>query len=227
MRVNAGIRTLAVVLALGPSLPVATDAQTLTFADVPLPPNGGPVALGLSYTTQGYRFECQTVNPASPTCAVTSSLSVVGPANAVTGRSDPALFNNHTFGVTRLTRADGSAFDLLSWRLGPLFNDRPLPALVVEGTLAAGGTVTQSFVVPLGGTGFTLFNFGSAFRGLASVRWRAGGFAPVAATNTVQFAAISVAPSDVAIVPEPATLVLVGAGCTVMAVCTARRRTAT
>ncbi len=202
------LRTTVALLILA-AVPGLVGAQVLTFTDVPLPATGIR-GLGATYGTQGYQFGCQTADPvAAPTC---TSLTVVGPANSAVGRSEPALFNNNIYGITTLARADGAAFDLLSWRLGPLFNTRAAPDVLVEGTLVGGGLVTQSFVVPLGGTGFTLFTFDEAFRGLASVRWRSGGFGPAPIATVEQAATITVAPSATAVVPEPATLALVGVG---------------
>lgn len=82
------------------------------------------------------------------------------------------------------------------------------------------GTVTQSFLVPVGGTGFTTFTFDDTFRRLTSVRWRSGGFGPAPVGNVEQIAAVTVAPSTV---PEPATAALVGAGLLAAAGLTRRR----
>lgn len=221
MRARPLIRAVAFAFALGPALPIVAGAQALNFADVPLP-STGILTLGAAYTTQGYTFGCQTANAAFPLC---TSLTVIGPTYfGGSGRSEQALFNNNIYGITTLARADRSAFDLLSWRLGPLFNSQTAPDVVVEGTLAGGGTVTQSFLVPVGGTGFTLFNFSSAFRGVTSVRWRSGGFGPGAITNVEQVATVTVGPSAVTVTPEPTSLALVGAGLGALVFGMARRR---
>jgi len=55
------------------------------------------------------------------------------------------LFNNNISRITTLSRLDGGLFDLCSAAVSP-FNAAG-GTVIVEGTVAGGGTVTQSFAL--------------------------------------------------------------------------------
>ena len=221
MRMTPVIRTAVVTVVLVAAAPTGGHAQTLTFADVPVS-SVGSTALGASYTTQGYTFGCQSADPVNfPEC---QSLTVLGTTGAEgNGLAEQTLFNNSFVGITTLARVDAGAFDLLSWRIAPLFDDQA-STILVEGTRQSGGVVTQSFVLPLGMSGLATFAFTSDFRALSSVRWRGGGFGPEFVGDAEQVAAITVAPSATAVVPEPSTHALFATGLLALGGVIGRRR---
>ena len=104
-------------------------------------------------------------------------------------------------GLITLSRADGNAFTLTSIDLSTLHPQGASPAVVFVGTLAGGGTVTQTFTPTT--FGFHTFVFSSSFTNLLSVSWHQGSDD----FNAHQFDNIVVSS-----VPEPATMFLLGGG---------------
>jgi VCBS repeat-containing protein len=105
-----------------------------------------------------------------------------------------------------LTQTDGAAFSLLSIDLARNFAFDPAPTVTFTGTLASGGTVTESFSVttPSGApSSFQTFSF-TGFTDLASVSWDQAG--PTAGLS--QFGDIRLS----AAVPEPSSLALASVG---------------
>lgn len=212
-----------VLSGLSPAPSAAQPTATITFNEITPPATAGARTIGTPYLTQGYTFGCVDASTGAP-C---SSLSVLGTGNAAyTGSA--ALFNNNVFGITTLAREDGGAFDLLSLSMAPLFATAPFTGPVVfEGTVAGGGTATQTFLLapPVGA--LTTYTFSGAFRGLVSVRFRGLGFG--AAANTVAPVVDDIVVRQVAteVVPEPATVALLATGLLAVGGAAVRRRRAT
>jgi len=95
-------------------------------------------------------------------------------------------------------------FDLLSIELSFLDPAGTSPPVVFTGNLSGGGSVSQT-LQPIG-FGFTQFNFNNSFTDLTSVSWLNGDDT----FNAHQFDNIAV--RDSAPVPEPTTMLLLGAG---------------
>ena len=104
-------------------------------------------------------------------------------------------------GLITLSRADGNSFTLSSIDLSTLHPQGVSPAVVFVGTLAGGGTVTQTFTPT--SFGFHTFVLSSSFTNLLSVSWHQG----TDDFNAHQFDNIVVSS-----VPEPATMLLFGSG---------------
>ena len=105
-------------------------------------------------------------------------------------------------GLITLSRADGSRFTLTSIDLSTLHPQGVSPAVVFVGTLAGGGTVTQTFTPTA--FGFHTFVFSGSFTNLLNVTWHQGSDD----FNAHQFDNIVVSSS----VPEPASMILLGSG---------------
>ena len=84
-----------------------------------------------------------------------------------------ALFNRNTNGVTRLTRQDGTAFNLFSIDLAELNGDVTPPEqlqVTFTGLFSGGGTIEQTFTLDGNAFGAETFFF-TDFSNLASVSW--------------------------------------------------------
>ena len=104
-------------------------------------------------------------------------------------------------GLITLSRADGNTFTLTSIDLSVLHPQGVSPSVVFVGTLAGGGTVTQTFLPTV--FGFRTFTFNSSFANLLNVSWHQG----TDDFNAHQFDNIVVSSA-----PEPATMALLGTG---------------
>jgi hypothetical protein len=85
---------------------------------------------------------------------------------------DPYVFGSHLLTGFRFTEGGGKPFDLFGIDLAAPVNSAPR-TVTFTGTLADGGTVSQSFTTT-GASGLTPFYFGSEFSNLVSVEWSPG-----------------------------------------------------
>lgn len=127
-----------------------------------------------------------------------------------------ALFSNSISGVLTLTQVGGGAFDLLSIDIAEL--DPGFPQFITfTGTLAGGGTVTQS-VTPDGPRGLQTFTM-IGFTNVTQVQWHQ--ISPFHQFDNIN---VSTAGSGNSAAPEPATAVLLGTGLLPMLGAMIRRR---
>jgi hypothetical protein len=93
------------------------------------------------------------------------------------GDSQPSMFPFRTNTVVEVTRDGGGAFDFVSVMLRELNGNVGAQTLTFTGTLAGGGTVSQTVTTDgvccsgLSANDFEVFSFGSAFTNLLSVSW--------------------------------------------------------
>jgi hypothetical protein len=108
-----------------------------------------------------------------------------------------------------LTQTNGQPFSLLSIDLARNFAFDPPPAVTFTGTLAGGGTVSETFSVTTASPplSFQTFDF-TGFTGLTSVSWDQG----AASQGVHQFGAIRLSTGAATAVPEPASLTLLSLG---------------
>jgi hypothetical protein len=156
--------------------------------------------VGLTYTEKGFTLSEPVVNPNGFYSYGTQSINYAG---------STTLFNYSTGGNTRLTQVGGGAFTLSSIDLTHLFdfgNNTPM-TVTFNGTVAGGGTVTQSFTTDSVLNTLETFNF-TNFTNLVSVDW-------IQNNPFHQFDNINVTPTASATaVPEPFTVLgtIFGAG---------------
>jgi hypothetical protein len=200
--------------------PVAAQpTTTITFDEIE--PERPIHALPAPYATQGFVFDCIYSDDGTP-CRWLHSF---GPTHAAYPGS-PALFNNSLFGITTLARQDRGAFNIFALDLAPFISSAYWGPVVFEGTLADGGTVTETFAVSGVPGALTTFTFSSSFRNLRSFRYRGDGFgrAPTSVAVTVDNVVVqAVGPAGPAVVPEPSTWALLGTGLLAVGGITRRR----
>jgi hypothetical protein len=130
---------------------------------------------------------------------------------SASGTPPPSMFPAATAQVNTLTSQGGQPFDLLSIDISELNFDVGSQTIIFTGTLASGGSVSQSFTTD-GPFGFEAFDFSASFRNLGSVSWDQ--------MNPLSFAIYD---SIVVAVPEPSLWVLQLASLTVIAALARRR----
>lgn len=160
---------------------------------------------GAIYEENGFRLMASAPDSPLPPSFATAGTGLEG---IYTGST--ALINDNWEGTTVLTRMDGGLFRMNSIDLAELFAmDEPFE-VTFAGLLDNGDTVFQSFTLD-GLFGAETFTFDAAFTDLVAVSWQQGG------DFFHQFDNIDVTPIGAAPVPEPATMLLFGAGLLVVA----------
>jgi hypothetical protein len=209
---NSLFGTLAVVIVgmAATSSPVRGDT-VLDFNDVP----PGTLAVfnpfqsqgfTLTSTSGGFVFDSPDTGNGTP--------QPVGNNPFFAGANGLAAFAPATI---TLVQTSGDPFSLLSIDLARNFAFDPAPTVTFTGTLAGGGTVTETFMVtepPGFPQSFTPFNF-TGFTNLTSVSWNQ----PDPAAGLNQFTDITLST-----VPEPASIVTGGIGAMLVAVAGFRAR---
>ena len=201
---NHAISMLWLVAALlcMPGVPVRGGDIVLNFSDVP----PGTLAVFNPYVSQGF--------------TLTSSSGGFVFNSPDTGNGTPQPIGNNPFyaganglaafspATITLTQTSGEPFSLISIDLARNFEFDPAPTVTFTGTLAGGGTVTETFMVttppPPSPPAFETFNF-TGFTGLTSVSWDQAD--PAAGLH--QFTNIHL---STGVVPEPASLTLLALG---------------
>lgn len=187
----------------------SAGAVVITFDDLGLVPNNiehvetSPVSIGHGYTMQR-----------SSTAAGTTGLIIFAdPAGSNSFNSGGNLgyryLTAHNSGQDlfhTLSRSDGNSFTLNSLDFHG-WNNNAAPTLIVDGILAGGGTVSQSFAI--NNTSTQPFETGilsSVFTNLSSVIFRS----PTGPVGVFQIDNIDAVEEAILPVTEPGTLVLFG-----------------
>lgn len=202
----APARLFALCAALAAAAPAARAQApvTVTFNSLTDVDGSGVRYVNNCYVESGFRFTAVGF-----ACTETSALATWTADNPLFYTGSPALYNNLGPSVD-VAAVSGGAFSLQSIGLASFLGGFGNPTTVTfTGMLAAGGTVMQTVQVPGATTALTVFDF-STFTGLSSLRMTvtAPSFEPYVQFDNVRLAAA--APS--AVVPEPATVALFGAG---------------
>ncbi|QEH35355.1 hypothetical protein OJF2_39060 [Aquisphaera giovannonii] len=210
MRGKRGIFIAVGIMALiGPAGGRARADTILDFSDVA----PGTLAVFSPYQSQGFTLTSTSGGFVfnSPDTGNGSS-QIVGDNPYYAGANGLAAFAPATI---TLTRTDGGPFSLLSIDLARNFAFDAAPSVTFTGTLAGGGTVTQTFTVstPSPPLVFQPFDF-AGFTNLTSVSWDQGN----GTQGIHQFGNIHLG----AAVPEPPALALTALGIPVLLACRIR-----
>ncbi len=171
----------------------------LNFSDVP----AGTLSVFNPYTSQGFSLTSSSGGFVfnSPDTG-NGSPQTVGNNPYYAGSNGLAAFAPATI---TLAQSNGDPFSLLSIDLARNFAFDPVPSVTFTGTLAAGGTVSETFTVstPSPPLVFQTFNL-TGFTGVTSVSWEQG----AANQGVHQFGNIRLSTA----VPEPSALALLALG---------------
>lgn len=216
----AAALTLSTVV--GGVTPAALAAQptTVTFNSLTeSSPGSGVRFTGNCYSESGFVF---TVVGVPCTGAAAANAFVAGNMNSPIfggGTTPSLLLNSPTGSVIDIMRTGGGTFSFTGIDLAPYFEAN---TSVLFTGFGVGIMPTQTFLLSGLQAGFQRFAFGSAFSNLTSLR--------ITANNEfgeplVKFDNFSANASQVAVVPEPSTVLLSAVGLVGIAVVAKRRRT--
>lgn len=210
------------VFALAASTAGAAGAQsgTLTFNGLGRVDDSGVRYVNNCYEEAGFRFTSVGLP-----CGGAAAFGTWTADNPLFYTGSPALFNNLGPSVD-ISATGGQTFSLQSVGLAPLLGAFGNPATVLfTGMLAGGGAVTQTFSVPGGTNALTAYSL-TGFTNLMSARYTvsAPDFEPYVQLDNVAYTLGGAPP---AVIPEPATVALVGAGLLAVAGGARARRRAT
>ncbi len=214
---RAGAYALAACAAVAAAAPAARAQAPVTLTFNTLTGSDGVRYVNNCYEEGGFR-----VTALGSACGSPEALATWTPEESLFYSGSPALFAATSESVD-ITAVGGGAFSLQSIGLAPLLGGFGSPTSVLfTGFLAGGGTVTQTVSVPGATNALTVFNF-ATFAGLSSVRMTVTtpAFEPY-----VQFDNVRLAPAQAAVIPEPTTVALLGAGLAGVAAAARRRRRA-
>ncbi len=194
--------SLVAALVCMSGVPVQGGDIVLNFNDVP----PGTLTVFNPYMSQGFTLTSSSGGFVfnSPDTG-NGSPQPIGNNPYYAGANGLAAFSPATI---TLTQTSGEPFTLLSIDLARNFEFDPAPTVTFTGTLAGGGTVSETFMVttppPPSPPGFETFSF-TGFTGLTSVSWDQ----PLFNLGLHQFTNITL---STGVVPEPSALTLLALG---------------
>lgn len=180
----------------------ALAQSTITFDGLP-----GTDGAGVAYVANCYAEGGLTFTIADLACGEPAAFGTWGAESPLFHTGSPALFNNSPASNSVFVNATGGGtFSLFSVDMAPLLGGFGLPTTVqFTGALASGGSVMQEFMVPGGTTTLTTFTF-AGFTNLTSFTYT------ISDPDFEPFVQIDNLRVDVAVIPEPATVLLLGTG---------------
>ena len=217
---RSAVLALTMVATTVVTAPLSAQPTTVNFnALTESSPGSGTRFITNCYTESGFVF---TVVGVPCTGAASQNAFVAGSANSPIfggGTTPSLLLNSPTGSVINVTRTSGGLFNFSSIELAPFFEANTSVQFTGFGT---GIMPTQTFLLSGAQVGFQTFTFGAAFANLSSLQ--------ITATNQfgeplVKLDNFSAVAAQVAVVPEPSTVMLCAAGMLALAGAAKRRGT--